>query len=54
LGIAYKEARESHYWLRLLRDSGLMEINLANSFLTDADELKKILASILKISKVKK
>ena len=53
LGIAYKEARESHYWLRLLRDSGLMELNLANSFITDADELKKILASILKTSKVK-
>ena len=53
LGIAYKEARESHYWLRLLRDSGLMEINLANSFLNDADELKKILASILKTSKAK-
>ncbi len=53
LGIAYKEARESHYWLRLLRDSGLMELNLANSFITDADELKKILASILKTSKAK-
>jgi four helix bundle protein len=54
MGIAYKEARESHYWLRLLRDSDLMELNLANSFMNDADELKRILASILKTSKEKK
>lgn len=51
MGIAYKEAREAHYWLRLLRDSGLLEIKMADSFLKDADELKKILASILKTSK---
>ena len=53
MGIAYKEARESHYWLRLLRDSSLMEIKLADSFIKDADELKRILASILKTSKEK-
>ncbi len=51
MGIAYKEAREVHYWLRLLRDSALLEMKLADSFLKDADELKKILASILKTSK---
>ena len=32
IGIAYKEAREAHYWLRLLRDSELLELKLANSF----------------------
>ncbi len=52
-GIAYKEARESYYWLRLLRDSGLLEAKLAESFLKDAEELKKILASILKTTKAK-
>jgi four helix bundle protein len=25
MDIAYKEAREAHYWLRILRDSSLME-----------------------------
>jgi len=54
MGIAYKEAREVHYWLRILRDSSLLEIDLATSFLKDADELKKILASILKTTKEKK
>jgi hypothetical protein len=44
---------ESHDWLRLLRDSDLMEVNLANSFMKDADELKRILVSILKTSKEK-
>lgn len=53
MAIAYKEAREAHYWLRLLRDSSLLELKLANSFLKDADELKRILASILKTSKRK-
>jgi four helix bundle protein len=53
MAIAYKEAREAYYWLRLLRDSSLLEIKLANSFIKDADELKKILASILKTRKGK-
>ena len=51
MGISYKESREAFYWLRLLRDTGLLELKLANSFLKDAEELKKILASILKTSK---
>ena len=45
--IAYKEARETHYWLRLLRDTGYLEERLANSLLEEAEELKKILASII-------
>jgi four helix bundle protein len=51
LSIAYKEARETSYWLRLLNDASLLDIKLAQSFLTDIDELKRILASILKTSK---
>ena len=54
LGIAYKEARESHYWLRLLKDGGLLENKLADSFIKDADELKRILAAILKTTKTKR
>ncbi len=51
LSIAYKEAREAAYWLRLLSDSGLLEEKLSMSFLSDIEERKKILASILKTSK---
>ncbi len=46
--IAYKEARETHYWLRLLRDSNFIEAKLAQSLLKDNDEIKKILGAILK------
>ncbi|NOR73624.1 MAG: four helix bundle protein [Draconibacterium sp.] len=46
--IAYKEARETHYWLRLLKDSDFIEPSLANSLLADADEILKILGAILK------
>jgi four helix bundle protein len=53
IGIAYKEAREAHYWIRILKDSELLEVKLADSFMKDAEELKKILASILKTSKDK-
>ena len=45
--IAYKEARESHYWLRLLRDTDCIEPRLAASMLNDAEELKRILAAII-------
>lgn len=45
--ISYKEARETHYWLRLLRDSGLISSDIAESLLADCGELKKILSSIL-------
>jgi len=50
-GIAYKESRETSYWLRLLKDANIMDDKLSQSFLTDSEELKKILASILKTSK---
>lgn len=45
--ISYKEARETHYWLRLLKDSELIPLEIANSLLKDCEELKKILSSIL-------
>lgn len=47
LFIAYKEARETHFWLRLLKDSELIPENIAHSLLEDCEELKKILSSIL-------
>lgn len=49
--IAYKEARETHYWLRLFRDSLYLEEKLASSLLSDCDEILAILTSILKTSK---
>jgi len=51
LSIALKEAAETNYWLRLLRDSKLIESKLAESFLTDCEELQKILTASIKTSK---
>lgn len=35
MNIAYKEARETHYWLRLLRDSDILDATPAESVLED-------------------
>lgn len=51
LEIAYREARETRYWLRLLKESDLLEIKLANSFIEDCEEILKILTSIINSSK---
>lgn len=51
LNIAYKEARETKYWIRLLRDSDFLKPNEANSLLIDIEEILKILAKILTSSK---
>ncbi len=53
LNISYKESREARYWLMLFKDAGLLDIKLADSFIADVDELRKILSSILKTSKEK-
>ena len=52
--IAYKEARETHYWLRLLRDTDYVEVRLAESLLQDCEELRKILTVIIRSSKNEK
>ncbi len=51
LTISYKEARETHYWLRLLRDTKIIETELSESLLEDCDELLKIIGSIIKTLK---
>lgn len=39
LEIAYREARETRYWIRLFRESKLLENKLADSFLIDCEEI---------------
>jgi four helix bundle protein len=51
LNIAYKEARETKYWLRLLRDSEVIESKLAESFLRDCEELLRLLYTILRTTR---
>jgi len=51
MGISYKEARETHYWLRLLRGSGYLSDLEADPLIQDCDELLKLIGSIQKSSK---
>jgi four helix bundle protein len=46
--IAYKETRESKYWIRLLRDSEYLTIEQSEDLLKDVEELLKIIGSIQK------
>ncbi|MEO5859899.1 MAG: four helix bundle protein [Pyrinomonadaceae bacterium] len=53
LSIANKEAFETHYWLRLLRDSDILTKEQSSSRLADCDELQRMLVSAIKTSKAK-
>lgn len=50
MSIASKEARETNYWLRLFRDSGLcVGIDFSN-LIKESDEIIRILTAIVKTS----
>lgn len=53
ISISYKECLESKYWIKLLRDTGYIEVKQANSLFQDADELGKICFAILKSTRLK-
>ncbi|HMS35151.1 MAG TPA: four helix bundle protein [Ignavibacteria bacterium] len=46
ISISYKEARETNYWLRLLRDSQLLEESMFTELNSDSEELLRILGKI--------
>jgi four helix bundle protein len=53
LTIAYKETRETHYWIRLLTDTDYLTKEQSESILTDTEEILKIIGSIQKTMKAK-
>ena len=50
MGIASKEARETHYWLRLVRDSQTLPSDQIQPRMKEAQELVRILTAIVKTS----
>jgi four helix bundle protein len=46
MSIALKEARETHYWLRIIRDSGLADGVKAEVHIPACQELVRLLSSI--------
>lgn len=51
LSIAYKEARETKYWIKLLRDTDYFTVKAAESLLKDVDELCRLLYSAINTSR---
>ena len=49
--ISLKEARETHYWLRLLRDSRLLDNEDTTNLLNECEEIQRIITTILKTAK---
>ena len=48
MAIASKEARETHYWLRLLRDSKLCKNIKFSGLIKESEEIIKIITAIVK------
>jgi four helix bundle protein len=51
ISIAYKEARETHYWIRLLRDSNILEVGKANNLIHKSEELLKLMGATISTTK---
>jgi four helix bundle protein len=51
MNIALKEARETHYWLRLARDSKYITPKRFEAIIQEADELRRILGAIVSKSR---
>lgn len=51
MAISYKEARETHYWLRILKDTNYINISQFNSLEMELTSILKILYKIIKSSK---
>src|SRR5215210_1983792 len=54
LAIANKEAFETHYWLRLLRDSELLTKKQSEALLVECHEIQRMLVAAIKTSKSRK
>ena len=51
IGISYKEARETRFWIRVLKDTDYLTDSQAASMLHDIDEILKIITRIQKTAK---
>jgi four helix bundle protein len=52
ISIAYKECLETKYWLSLLKNTDFIDEKVFQSMHQDADEIAKILFSILKKTRI--
>jgi four helix bundle protein len=52
MSVASKEAREAHYWIKLISESGLLDLDFEN-YIKESEEIIKILTAILKTAQTK-
>lgn len=53
MSIARKEARETHYWLRLLKESEVIPESQLSEIIREADEVIRILTEIVKTAQAR-
>jgi four helix bundle protein len=53
MSIAAKESRETHYWLRLIRDAELLSSTLIEPLIQESLEIKIVLSKSVKTSKAR-
>ncbi|MFZ4622424.1 MAG: four helix bundle protein [Bacteroidota bacterium] len=51
LNIALKESRETHYWLRIVRDKKMVRPAGLSELIQEAEEIKKILGASVRTAK---
>ena len=51
LSVAQKEACETNFWIRILRDSGYINANSASSLLSECEEIQRILTASIRTAK---
>ena len=54
ISIAYKEAQESHYWLRLMMATQYISQSQFDSLVKDCSEICKLLYAILRTTRISK
>lgn len=54
LNIALKESRETHYWLRIVRDKKMIPQPKIGELLKEAEEIKKILGASVRTVRKRK
>ena len=51
LSISNKEAFETHYWIRILRDTNYLDTNKSETLIANCEELLKLLTASIKSAK---
>lgn len=51
MNLALREARETHYWLRLIKRTNLAKTDQIDKLIQEADELRRILGAIVSSSR---